>query len=80
MLAEGGTLVLSVCTYHLLGITEEIVRIAAETRGMRLRVRGVTMQASDHPWILQMPTTRYLMTWLVQHAGPPAAESTSTSR
>ncbi len=72
-LAPGGTLVLSVCTYHLLSLTEEIIRIAAEACGMRLRVRGLSFQANDHPWILQMPTTRYLMSWFVQHDGSRAA-------
>ena len=71
-LSPGGTLVLSVCTYHLLAVTEEIVRIAAAERGLRLRVRGLSMQAADHPWILQMPMTRYLMSWLVQHDGSRA--------
>ncbi len=73
LLTDEGTLVLSVCTYHLLNLTEEILRIAAAERGGRLRVRGVSMQAPDHPWILQMPMTRYLMTWLVQRDAPPAA-------
>lgn len=67
LLKPNGTLALSVCTYHLLGLMEEIVRIAAAERGMRLRVRGLSMQAADHPWIVQMPMTRYLMSWLVQH-------------
>jgi len=66
LLSPGGTFVLSVCTYHLLGLTEEILRIAAEECGLRLSVRAVTRQAADHPWILQMPMTRYLMTWIVQ--------------
>lgn len=73
LLAQRGTLVLSVCTYHLLGLTEEIVRIAAAERGVRLCVRGLSMQAADHPWILQMPMTRYLMTWLIQRDARPAA-------
>ena len=73
LLTPNGTLVLSLCTYHLLGLTEEIVRIAASERGLRLRVRGLSMQAADHPWIVQMPMTRYLMSWLVQRDGPPAA-------
>ncbi len=73
LLAEDGRLVLSVCTYHLLGLVEEILRIAAEERGLRLRVMGITRQAADHPWILQMPMTRYLMTWMVQRDGPRAA-------
>ena len=69
LLSEDGTLVLSVCTYHLLGLAEEIVRIAAEERGLCLRVIGLTTQAPDHPWILQIPMTRYLMSWMVQRAG-----------
>ncbi|MBI1992363.1 MAG: class I SAM-dependent rRNA methyltransferase [Candidatus Omnitrophica bacterium] len=69
LLAAGGTLALSVCTYHLLGLTEEILRIAAAERGVRLRILAVTMQANDHPWILQMPMTRYLMSWMAQRDG-----------
>jgi 23S rRNA (cytosine1962-C5)-methyltransferase len=73
LLAAEGTLVLSVCTYHLLELAEEILRIAAAQRGMRLRVRGLSMQAMDHPWILQMPMTRYLRSWMAQRDGSPAA-------
>ena len=80
MLAEHGTLVLSLCTYHLLGLAEEILRIAAAERGLRLRVLAVTMQAGDHPWILQMPASRYLMSWMVRRDGSRAAGSTSTTR
>ena len=69
LLAEEGRLVLSVCTYHLLGITEEILRIAASERGIRLRMLGTTMQAGDHPWALQLPATRYLMSWTAQRGG-----------
>src|SRR3989338_5636445 len=63
LLAPGGTLVVSVCTYHLLGLTEEILRIAAADCGTRLRIVGTSQQASDHPWVLQMPMTRYLTAW-----------------
>ena len=73
LLKDQGTLALSVCTYHLLGLTEEILRIAAAERGLRLRILEVTMQAADHPWILQMPMTRYLITWLARRDGSPAA-------
>ncbi len=73
LLAPHGTLVLSVCSYHLLAITEEIVRIAAEECRARLRVRAMSLQATDHPWILQMPMTRYLTTWILQREEPPAA-------
>jgi len=73
LLTPNGTLVLSVCTYHLLGLAEEIVRMAAQQRQIRLRVQGRSLQAADHPWILQMPMTRYLMSWQVQRDGSPAA-------
>ena len=73
LLADGGTLVLSVCTYHLLGLAEEILRIAAAEQNLRLRIRGLTMQATDHPWVLQIPTTRYLMSWLAKSDGSAAA-------
>jgi 23S rRNA (cytosine1962-C5)-methyltransferase len=69
LLKEDGALVLSLCTYHLLGLAEEILRIAAAERGARLRVLAVTMQAGDHPWILQMPVTRYLMSWTARRDG-----------
>ena len=61
--APGGQTLVSLCTYHLLGVAEEIVRIAAGSCERRCAVRDVWMQAEDHPWILQIPVTRYLMTW-----------------
>ena len=73
LLTAEGTLVLSVCTYHLLGLAEEILRIAAAECGRRLCIRATTMQATDHPWVLQMPMTRYLMSWMAQRDGSPAA-------
>jgi 23S rRNA (cytosine1962-C5)-methyltransferase len=73
LLAEEATLALSVCTYHLLGVGEDILRIAAAERGVRLRMRGLSLQAPDHPWVLAMPMTRYLMSWLAQRDAPPAA-------
>lgn len=73
ILGDDGTLALSVCAYHLLSVVEEIVRIAAAECGTRLHVRDVILQAEDHPWLLQMPATRYLMSWLVQRDGRPAA-------
>jgi 23S rRNA (cytosine1962-C5)-methyltransferase len=69
LLGGTGTLVLSLCTYHLLGVAEEILRIAAEERGLRLRVVAVTMQAADHPWILQLPMSRYLVSWTLRADG-----------
>ena len=73
LLKPEGTLVFSLCTYHLLGLAEEILRIAAAERSLRLRIRHLAMQATDHPWILQMPMTRYLMSWIAQSDAPPAA-------
>jgi 23S rRNA (cytosine1962-C5)-methyltransferase len=69
LLGDQGTLVMSLCTYHLLGVAEEVLRIAAAERGARLRMLAVTMQAGDHPWILQMPPTRYLMSWMARRDG-----------
>ncbi len=66
VLAPEGSLLLSMCSYHLLGLVEEIVRIAAATQRMRLCVREQWLQAEDHPWILQVPPTRYLTSWLVE--------------
>lgn len=66
LLAPRGTLVLSVCTYHLLELAEEILRIAASDAGCRLTIRAITHQAADHPWILQMPMTHYLTSWMAQ--------------
>ena len=61
---EGGVL-LSICTYHLLNLTEEILRIAAGEARVRLAILDQWLQAEDHPWIVQIPATRYLASWLV---------------
>ncbi len=63
LLPPDGSLLLSVCTYHLLNATEEIVRIASADVGCRLSVRDQWLQAEDHPWILHVPATRYLTSW-----------------
>ena len=73
LLKDRGTLVLSLCTYHLLPLGEELLRMAAADAQRRLQIRAMSMQADDHPWILQMPMTRYLMSWFAQSSGPPAA-------
>jgi len=65
LLASEGRLMLSMCTCHLLGLIEEIVRIAASERGIRVQVCEHWLQAEDHPWILQVPPTRYLTSWLL---------------
>lgn len=73
LLNPGAKLVLSVCTYHLLPVTEEIVRIAAAEHGRRLWVRSQWVQPEDHPWILQISPTRYLTSWCFERDAPPAA-------
>ncbi|MBI2885238.1 MAG: class I SAM-dependent rRNA methyltransferase [Candidatus Omnitrophica bacterium] len=72
-LAPEGRMLLSVCTYHLLRDLEEIVRIAAGDDDVRLTVCDQWTQASDHPWILQLPATRYLASWLLERDAPSAA-------
>ncbi len=64
LLGPASHLAVSICTYHLLNLIEEIVRIAASEHHTKLRVLEEWLQAEDHPWILQMPPTRYLMSWL----------------
>jgi len=66
LLNRGGLLAASVCTYHLLGLVEEIVRIAAAEHGVPVVVREQWLQAEDHPWVLQIPPTRYLTSWLLE--------------
>lgn len=80
LLKPEGALALSVCTYHVLDVAEEVLRMSAADQGMRLRMLGTTQQAEDHPWILQMPMTRYLMGWLARRDGSSAASPTSKSR
>lgn len=73
LLTPGGKMVLSVCSYHLLAVTEEIVRIAAAEHGRRLWVRSQWVQPEDHPWILQIPPTRYLASWCLEYDALSAA-------
>ena len=73
LLGPGAKMVLSMCSYHLLPVTEEIVRIAAAEHGTRLWVRSQWVQPEDHPWILQIPPTRYLVSWCVEHDARSAA-------
>ena len=72
-LAPEGRMLVSVCTYHLLRDLEEIVRLAAGDADVRLTVRDQWAQASDHPWILQLPATRYLVSWVLACDAPSTA-------
>ncbi len=73
LLAPHGECLLHVCTYHLVGLVEEIVRIAASSQGLRLQVREQWLQAEDHPWMLQVPASRYLASWRFGRDGQSAA-------
>ncbi|MBI3087694.1 MAG: class I SAM-dependent rRNA methyltransferase [Candidatus Omnitrophica bacterium] len=77
---DDGQVLLSLCTYHLLNLVEEIARIAAGEEGCRVQVRDQWLQAEDHPWILQVPPTRYLTSWLFARDARSAAWPTSTRR
>ena len=73
LLNDHGRLILSICTPALLPVAEEIVRIAAADQGSRLLVRDLWTQPEDHPWVLQIPPTRYLTSWCFERDAPPAA-------
>jgi 23S rRNA G2069 N7-methylase RlmK/C1962 C5-methylase RlmI len=77
LLQPGGRLAVSLCTYYLLGVAEDIIRIAGAQRGQRLWVREQWPQAEDHPWILQIPATRYLTTWWLELDAQSADSTTS---
>ncbi|WP_376790438.1 class I SAM-dependent rRNA methyltransferase [Thermoflexus sp.] len=67
LLKDGGGLFFSSCAYWIrLEDLMEAVRLAASDVGCRLRVRDVTYQPLDHPWILQIPETLYLKTLIVE--------------
>lgn len=88
LLPSRGRLILSLCTYHLLDVAEEIIRIAAAQVHARLRVREQWLQASDHPWMIQIPPTRYLTSWVLdawaltglQASGQPGQTTTGRGR
>ena len=67
LLKDGGGLFFSSCAYWIrLEDRIEAVRLATSDVGCRLRVRDVTNQPLDHPWILQIPETLYLKTLIVE--------------
>lgn len=70
LLHPEGRLIVSLCTYHLLNLAEEIIRIAAAQTRTRARVLEQWFQAPDHPWILQLPATRYLVSWVLESFDP----------
>ncbi|MBN2431276.1 MAG: class I SAM-dependent rRNA methyltransferase [Acidobacteria bacterium] len=67
MLPAGGRLHLSTCAYHLnSALVTEAIRIVAGELGKRIVLLARTMQAADHPVVLQMPETWYLRGYTLQ--------------
>ena len=67
LLAPGGYVWLSSCSYHL-GFPEllEVSRRAAADTGRRLRVHAFWIQPQDHPYSLHIPESFYLKTLVLQ--------------
>lgn len=61
-----GKLLVSLCTYHLLDILEEVLRITAGDLGKRICLLDQSFQSADHPYILQVPETLYLRSLFCQ--------------
>jgi 23S rRNA (cytosine1962-C5)-methyltransferase len=67
LLAKGGYLWLSTCSYYLkVEDLLEVARRAARDQRVRLRVHTVTYQPQDHPWSLHVPESLYLKTVVFQ--------------
>ena len=61
MLKPGGSIVVCSCSHHITPpILEEILLSAAYDTRTPLKVLYTTCQAKDHPFILQIPESRYL--------------------
>ena len=61
MLKPGGSIVVCSCSHHVTPpILEEILLSAAYDTRTPLRVLYTTYQAKDHPFVLQIPESRYL--------------------
>ncbi|WP_297444768.1 class I SAM-dependent rRNA methyltransferase [Desulfurobacterium sp.] len=61
MLKPGGKIVVCSCSHHITPpILEEILLSAALDTRTPLRVLYITYQAKDHPFVLQIPESRYL--------------------
>ncbi len=61
MLKPGGSIVVCSCSHHITPpILEEILLSAAYDTRTPLRVLYTTYQAKDHPFVLQIPESRYL--------------------
>jgi len=61
MLKPGGSIAVCSCSHHITPpILEEILRSAAFDTRVPLRVLYTTYQSKDHPFVLQIPESRYL--------------------
>jgi 23S rRNA (cytosine1962-C5)-methyltransferase len=61
MLKPGGSIVVCSCSHHITPpILEEILLSAAYDTRTPLKVLYTTYQAKDHPFVLQIPESRYL--------------------
>jgi 23S rRNA (cytosine1962-C5)-methyltransferase len=61
MLKPGGSIVVCSCSHHITpSILEEILLSAAYDTRTPLKVLYTTYQAKDHPFVLQIPESRYL--------------------
>ncbi|WP_457677827.1 class I SAM-dependent rRNA methyltransferase [Thermovibrio sp.] len=61
MLKPGGSIVVCSCSHHITPpILEEILLSAAYDTRTPLRVLYTTYQSKDHPFVLQIPESRYL--------------------
>jgi len=61
MLKPGGRIVVCSCSHHVTPpVLEEILFSAAYDTRTPLRVLYTTYQAKDHPFVLQIPESRYL--------------------
>ena len=65
-LNPGGKLLVSICTYHLHSIFEELVRIAAGDLRKKIWIFDQSQQSPDHPHILQIPESYYLRSLFCQ--------------
>ncbi|MFN2570707.1 MAG: class I SAM-dependent rRNA methyltransferase [Gemmatimonadales bacterium] len=67
ILAEGGVLFTSSCSYHVSrDVFNAMLAAAARDSGRRIQFLGATAAASDHPELLNVPETGYLKGVLLQ--------------
>jgi 23S rRNA (cytosine1962-C5)-methyltransferase len=66
-LRPGGFLATFSCSHHVSpALVEEVCRAAAADARRTVRLRGIYLQAQDHPVVLTVPETRYLKGLLLE--------------